>query len=458
MILIADDDIAIRTSLNLLLSQKKYKIDTASNPDEILYQVRTHTYSLILLDMNFSMKTSGEEGLEILQKIKILSPDAPVILITGWGTISLAVEGIKLGAFDFITKPWNNNMLLKSIENALQLSESKKDTSIINSRKELDSLFNFDNIIGESSKVLDTLKIIGKIAKTTATVLITGESGTGKELIAEAIHNNSKRKNQPFVKVNLGAIPSQLFESEMFGHIKGAFTDAQANKIGRFELADQGTIFLDEIGELDIASQVKLLRVLQEQTFEPIGSSKSKQVDVRVICATNKNLSELIDNGLFREDLFYRINLLTIQNPNLNQRKEDITLLSNYFLNTICQKQNLPRLSLSKSAFSYLKNRNYKGNIRELRNLIERTAIIADNTILSKEDFETYDLDSTLQLNENPIEIKELITIEQMEKKLIISTLENYKWNISKTAKSLGLSRGALYRRFDKYGIEYKDE
>ena len=458
MILIADDDIAIRTSLNLLLSQKKYKIDTASNPNEILNQVRINTYSLILLDMNFSMKTSGEEGLEILQKIKILSPDTPVILITGWGTISLAVEGVKLGAFDFITKPWNNNMLLKNIENALQLSETKKEASTINSRKELDSLYNFNKIIGESTKILDTLKIVGKVAKTTATVLINGESGTGKELIAEAIHNNSSRKKEAFIKVNLGAIPSQLFESEMFGHIKGAFTDAQTNKIGRFELADKGTIFLDEIGELDIANQVKLLRVLQEQTFEPVGSSKSKQVDVRVICATNKNLSELIENGLFREDLFYRINLLTIHNPNLNERKQDITLLSKYFLKNICQKQNLPLINLSKSAYAYLKNRNYKGNIRELKNLIERTAIISDKDILNKEDFETYDFESTPSQNEKTTEIKELITIEQMEKKLIISTLENYKWNISKTAKSLGLSRGALYRRFDKYGIEYKDE
>lgn len=457
MILIADDDIAVVTSLNFLLSQNGYKTDSANSPEDIISKIRRNTYELVLLDMNYSINTTGDEGIELLRKIKVLKPELPVILITGWGTISLAVEGIKYGAFDFITKPWSNTMLLKSVVNASELNRRNVNISISEGRKQLDECYNFSNIIGESPELLKVLKTIGKVASTTASVLITGDSGTGKELIAEAIHNNSSRKDQPFVKVNLGAIPDQLFESEMFGYMKGAFTDAKSDKKGRFQIADKGTIFLDEIGELSMSNQVKLLRVLQEQTFEPLGSDTTHEVDVRVICATNKNLPEMIDRGDFREDLFYRINLIQIRNPELSERRGDISLLAKYFLHKISSEQNLGEMTFSRSAYHWLKHRDYKGNIRELKNLIERTAIISENSTIDKEELDLINSGAVTSVKKPLlVDNEKLMTIDEMEKQLITTTLEKYKWNISKTASSLGLSRAALYRRFEKHGIKYE--
>ena len=301
MLLIIDDDIAIQTSLSLLFRKEGFAVRVADGPFETFDVLEEEKPEVILLDMNFSVDTSGDDGLRLLRRIRERLPNVPIILITGWGSIDLAVEGMKAGAKDFITKPWQNDHLLQSVRMVLNLAQAAPGSS---NRRKLDQQFQFENIVGEDPYLLDILTTVGRVAPTDAPVLITGESGTGKELIAEAIHQNSRRKRQPFVKVNLGGISSTLFESELFGHVRGAFTDAKVDRAGRFELASKGSIFLDEIGDLDPSSQVKLLRVLQDRTFEPLGSSKSRTVDVRIICATNRNLEEMVSNGQFREDLF----------------------------------------------------------------------------------------------------------------------------------------------------------
>lgn len=317
--------------------------------------------------------------------------------------------------------------------------------------KEIRKQYALNNIIGNSKELIEVLSSAMRIAKTNATVLITGESGTGKELIAEAIHKNSNRANKPFIKVNLGGISSSLFESEMFGHKRGAFTDANTDRVGRFQMADGGTIFLDEIGELDLQCQVKLLRVLQEQTFEVLGCSEQQSVNVRVICATNRNLSLMVRNGEFREDLYYRINLINHNLPPLRERSTDIPLLVKYFAQIICTKHNLPMVNITKQAFMYLKKQSFRGNIRELKNLVERTILMSINQQIDVHDFQNNQLTENIG-NYNDLS---LTSIDQMEHHMIIKTLESYNNNIAGAARSLGLSRGALYRRLDKYNIKY---
>jgi len=451
-ILIIDDDIAITTSLSLLLNKSGYKTQTASNPKEAISLITSTHFELIIQDMNFSASTTGEEGVELLKKIKSINPTIPVVLITAWGSISLAVKGMKLGAADFINKPWNNEHLLKTINTSLSLSKSKPDTLAF-TRKELDSRYHFEKIIGNSPNFLEILETIGRIAQTDATILISGESGTGKELIAEAIHYNSTRHTQSFVKVNLGGIPSSLFESEMFGHKKGAFTDARSDRTGRFELADKGSIFLDEIGELNLSNQVKLLRVLQERSFEVLGSSKTKTVDFRLICATNRNLTSMVENNEFREDLFYRINLITIKLPALRERPDDIPLLVNQFVDNLRIIYGRHELSVSQNALKWLKNLQWPGNIRELKNLVERTVLVTNKNILETDDFINQYQTSPKKQGDFNLPAVGSMTIDEIEETMIKKALEFHKNNMSKVAKSLGLSRAALYRRLEKYGI-----
>ena len=444
MILIVDDDSAIRTSLGFMLKRAGYEVQAVSGPKEAMTIVRNEEVRLILMDMNFSLSTTGEEGLTLLKQVKLFLPEVPVILMTAWGSISLAVEGMKAGAFDFVTKPWNNIALMQRIETALQLTEKQHAV------KESISGFDRSFIIGESRALNDVLKVVERIAKTNASVLITGESGTGKELIAEAIHRNSKRADKPFVKVNLGGISQSLFESEMFGHKKGAFTDAVADRKGRFELADKGTIFLDEIGELDLSCQVKLLRVLQEQTFEPLGDSKPKKVDIRVVSATNANLQQMVQDKTFREDLFYRINLITIHLPALRERKEDIPLLAAHFAQKQCEANGLPIVTISKEANDYLSSLPYPGNIRELKNLVDRTILVSTNNPLQVSDFQQqYQGNYSLQNAD-----ADGLTLDEMEYIAIKKAYEKYHGNVSQMASALGLSRQALYRRMEKYQLE----
>jgi two-component system, NtrC family, response regulator len=379
MILIIDDDKAVRTSLVLLLQQEGFDSRNTSSPNEALAYLNHNTPSLVILDLNFSLDTSGEEGIRLLKQIRKTHPGIPVILITGWATIELAVTGMKLGANDFVNKPWNNDYLLQSVRTLLNLKERKTEKL---SRIKLDDRYQFHHIIGEDPRMLAILETIGRIAATEASVLIMGESGTGKELVAEAIHQNSPRNNKPFVKVNLGGISTSLFESEMFGHVRGAFTDAKADRVGRFEMANKGTIFLDEIGDLDQSNQVKLLRVLQDRTYEVLGSSRTKMVDTRVICATNRNLEEMVTNKAFREDLLYRINLISIKLPALRQRAGDIPLLVNFFVNNLRELYNRPNLSVTHNAMKWLQRLELPGNIRELKNLVERTILITKKDYL----------------------------------------------------------------------------
>jgi two-component system NtrC family response regulator len=455
MLLIVDDDLAIRTSLALLLKKEGYGVKGVGSPDETFEALRAETPELILLDLNFSIETSGKEGMHLLQRIKKHYPAVPVILITGWGTIDLAVQGMKDGAIDFITKPWQNNYVLQSVKTILNLSQQVPPSG---SRRKLDQQYHFENIVGQDPKLLDILETVGRVASTDAPVLITGESGTGKELIAEAIHLNSKRKVRPFVKVNLGGISSTLFESELFGHVRGAFTDAKTDRAGRFEMAHRGSIFLDEIGELDLSSQVKLLRVLQERTFEPLGSSKSRTVDVRVICATNRNLEEMVAQGTFREDLYYRINLITVKLPALRERPDDIPLLSEFFVNNLKTIYQRPNLQLSAAAMKWLRTLSLQGNIRQLKNLVERTVLLSGKDTLDIVDFQkNMTAGKEMSARKNLPEVG-TITLEEMEYQMIAKAMLFHQNKVSKVARSLGITRFALYRRLEKYGISYDSE
>lgn len=448
MILICDDDTTIRSSLTLVLKRAGYEVAAVGTPEEAVDFVRTQNPRLILMDMNYSKTTTGEEGLELLRKVKIFRPDVQVILITAWGSINLAVRGIRAGAFDFVTKPWNNLTLLNTIRTAIEVNRESIESGKL---PEAPSGKNFrhDQIIGKSPLLMQVFDTAARIARTTAPVLITGESGTGKELIAEAIHRNSDRSKAPFVKVNLGGISQSLFESEMFGHKKGAFTDAHYDRTGRFEMADRGTIFLDEIGELDMVSQVKLLRVLQDQTFEPLGESRQKQVDTRIVSATNRNLPEMVKEGTFREDLFYRINLITIRMPALRERLEDIPLLVRHFADRQQKQNGLGEIEITPEAIEYLKKLPYPGNIRELKNLVERTILVSGKDRLTDQDFKA-------QYVETPTgnaSFDSVHSLDEIEKNMIRRAIELYGNNHSKIATALGLSRQALYRRLEKYNI-----
>ena len=444
-ILICDDDPTVRSSLSLVLKRAGYGIATAETPEQAVAQIRTTIPGLILMDMNYTRSTTGEEGLELLAKVKVLAPEVPVILITAWGSIHLAVQGIRAGAFDFITKPWNNLALLESIRTAIQVQESS--TAADAAPK---SPFRRDKIIGKSPLLERVLQTVSRIASTHAPVLITGESGTGKELIAEAIHENSERKDRPFIKVNLGGISLSLFESEMFGPKKGAFTDAHYDRKGRFELADGGSIFLDEIGDLDMVSQVKLLRVLQDHTFESLGDSRPKQVDTRIICATNRNLPQMVQQGEFREDLFYRINLITVQMPALRERREDIPLLVEYFARQQARQNGLEPVEISAEAMEYLSRLPYPGNVRELKNFVERTILVSQQPHLTEVDFKNQYVEIAVKTGGHDTSVHSL---EEIEKQMILRALELYGGNLSKVATALGLSRQAVYRRLEKYAI-----
>jgi two-component system, NtrC family, response regulator len=449
-ILVCDDDDAVRSSLGFLLTKAGYMPNFASRPEDIIRHVSEADFDLILLDMNFSVTINGEEGIELLRKIKILRPSVPVILITAWASLELAVRGIKLGASDFVTKPWNNIQLLKIIETSITLSSNQnKEQKTVSGKRE--KLIEFQAIIGEDPKLIEILEIIKRVAPTNAPVLITGESGTGKELIASAIHQFSTRKTKPFVKVNLGGIPASLFESEMFGYRKGAFTDAKSDNTGRFEKAHKGTIFLDEIGDLNLASQVKLLRVLQDQTFERLGDANSITVDVRIISATNHNLYSLVNRGSFREDLLYRINLIQIEVPPLRQRINDIPLLAHYFINQAVKAYSLPAKSILKEANDWLCTQTWPGNVRELKNIMERTLLLKKDDKIKPEDF--VGAQKTGGNSEMKIQ-KSSGTLDEMEKQMIMQTIEECGGNLSRSSAKLGISRATLYRKMEKHGIQ----
>lgn len=440
MILVVDDDLMLLASLNSLLKKAGYEVRTASTPAEAIDTVRSTAPGLVLMDMNFSRRTDGEEGLTLLKQIHIFRPAVPVILMTAWGSIDLAVKGMREGAFDFITKPWDNRVLLERISTAINLGQKSRPSAA-------DTGFDRAGIIGNSPALLSVLDTVRRVAPTGASVLITGESGTGKELIAEAIHRNSRRASGPFVKVNLGGMPTSLFESEMFGYRKGAFTGAVTDRTGRFGAADGGTIFLDEIGELDLASQVKMLRVLQEQRFEPLGSSRTQSVDVRVVCATNADLPAMVADRSFREDLYYRINLVCINIPPLRQRREDIRPLTEFFISRLADSDPaIVKPVITDDAVEFLSALPFPGNIRELRNLVERTVLVSNAPVLTAKEFnDNYTGATTASIPDT--------TLEELERRRIEEALSSSGGNVSRAAQALGLSRQALYRRIQKYNI-----
>jgi DNA-binding NtrC family response regulator len=455
-ILVVDDDEAVTASLGLLLRKAGYETELAAGPDEALSRLAAREIALVLQDMNFSRATSGEEGMRLLVQLKQDHPGLPVVLMTAWGSIELAVRGMRAGAADFITKPWNNDQVLQSVRTALGLAASRRDADddAPIDRADLDRRFDFTGLVGKNRRVLELLDLVGRISGTDASVLITGESGTGKEVVAEAIHRNSPRNSGPFVKVNLAGIPGTLFESEMFGHVRGAFTDAHRDRKGRFAAADGGTILLDEIGDLDLRSQVKLLRVLQDRTYELLGSSETRKLNVRVVAATNRDLPAMVEENSFREDLFYRINLITMHLPALAERRDDIPRLARHFLKQVTRSYGGREARIGAEALSWLQAQEWPGNVRQLRHVIERTLLISGAEELQREHFERT---GAMEHGDEPKDVLPPVgsmTMSEMERSMILKSLEHHKGNLSRVAESLGLSRAALYRRLEKYGIE----
>lgn len=443
MILIIDDDSAIRKSLLYLLGKAGYEAMAVASAEETVAVLREREPDLMLMDMNFSLATSGEEGLRLLERSKRMRPRVPVILMTAWGSIELAVRGMHAGAFDFITKPWDNLTLVQRIGMALELAGGKgHGTAEATDREDMTQ-----RIIGKSQALQEVLDTVRRVAPTQASVLITGESGTGKELVAEALHRLSRRQGKPFVKVNLGGMSASLFESEMFGYRKGAFTGADTDRQGRFDAANRGTIFLDEIGEVPLAQQVKLLRVLQEQTFEPLGDSRPHRVDVRVVCATNANLPMMVRDHTFREDLLYRINLIQVHLPPLRERREDVPLLVRHF----ADKLGFGHTDITPGAMDWLASLPYPGNIRELKNLVERTLLLSEGEErLEATHFQRH---YTPQTAPAATAYTDTMQLDELERQAIVRALTRYGNNMSQTALALGISRQSLYRRMEKYQI-----
>jgi DNA-binding NtrC family response regulator len=428
---------------------------SCASAEEALGLVSAQVFDLVLQDMNFSRQTSGAEGIDLLRRTKGLRPELPVVLITAWGSIDLAVQGMKAGAADFVTKPWTNPQILQVVRTALGLSAVKPATgATVKTREELDSSYDLGALVGQDPKLLRVLELAGRVAATDASVLILGESGTGKELVAEALHRNSARRGGPFVKVNLGGLAVSLFESEIFGHRRGAFTDAKQDRKGRFEMAQSGTIFLDELGELDLSCQVKLLRVLQDRTYEALGSSQSQTMDARVISATNRNLAERVAQGAFREDLLYRLNLITLHLPALRERVDDIPLLGRRFTRSAAEIYGRPGLSLSAAALRWLQGLPWPGNVRQLKHWIERTVLVTPADTLEPEHFATAAEMEGDKAPKDALPAVGSMTIEEIERAMIVKSLRHHAGNLSRVAEALGLSRPALYRRLLKYGLE----
>lgn len=452
-ILIVDDDADVLLAARLFLKQHIEIVHTEKNPENIPDLLRADNYDLILLDMNFSRDaTSGKEGFHWLNKILEIDPAAAVILITGYGDIELAVQGIKEGATNFLLKPWENKKLLATINATLEVRKSKVELEDLRGRQKLliaDQDAAYSNIIGSSPAMMKVLATVGKVAKTDANVLILGENGTGKEVIARAIHRASQRSDEVFISVDLGAITESLFESELFGYKKGAFTDAKEDRAGRFEAAHKGSIFLDEIGNLSHSLQSKLLTVLQSRKVTRLGSNKETPIDVRLVCATNMPLYQMVNEGKFRQDLLYRINTVEIKLPSLRERIEDIEPLVDHFLEMYCKKYKLGKKRLNASTLKRLQTHHWPGNIRELQHAVERAVIMSEGIMLEPHDFFLTDTGDQPQTDVIPGNMN----LEETEKMLIRKVVEKHGGNISRAAKELGLTRASLYRRLEKHDI-----
>ncbi len=443
-VLVVDDDPDVLTAVRLLLKTEVKEVVTEKNPENILKQISSKIFDLIMLDMNFNTSiNTGNEGLYWLRKIRELKFDAPVIMITAYGDINLAVRSLKEGANDFMIKPWHNEILLKTIAEAL-------DKNVNSGRETLKkvSSVNANELLGDSEPMLDIFHKIKKVAPTDANILILGENGTGKDLIAKAIHQQSRRADKPYVKVDVGSLSEGLFESELFGHKKGAFTDAREDRVGRVEAANTGTLFLDEIGNISLHQQAKLLSVLQNRQVIRLGSNQPVEVDIRLICATNVSLKELASESRFRKDLIYRINTVEIIVPPLRDRKDDILLLAGHFSRVYCQKYLKPPISFDRKAEEKLLSYHYPGNVRELQYTIERAVIMSEGELLEGKDL----IFSPIEQVPESFDTSES-KLSALEKNTILRVIEQNSGNISKAAKELGITRTALYRRLSKYDI-----
>jgi len=450
-ILIIDDDKDILTTAKMFLKQLFTHVQVENDPANIPMHLSTADYDVILLDMNFKKgRNDGEEGIYWLNRILAIDPGTVVIFITAYGGVDLAVQSMKVGAFDFIVKPWKNDKLLGAILSGLQHRQSKLEVKKLRTTQEKlteDIDQPYQHFIGESLAMQKVFGIIEKVAPTDADVLILGENGTGKEMVAREIHRQSHRKNEAFINVDLGAIHENLFESELFGHMKGAFTDARENKPGRFEAAHGGTIFLDEIGNLSLTLQNKLLSVLQNRKVVRLGSNKEIPVDVRLICATNTPLYEMVQQNKFREDLLYRINTVEIRVPALRERVNDIPLLLDYFLSIFSHKYKKGKFKVLQSTLTKLSKYEWPGNIRELLHSVERAVILSDEKILHFADF------TSDRLTERGKEISDTFNLDEIEKRYILKAIKKNNGNITRAAKDLGITRTALYRRLEKHGL-----
>jgi len=452
-ILIVDDNEDLLKAAKMFLKRHFAQVDIEKNPEALPALMNNEDYDVILLDMNFTKDvSSGSEGYYWLEKILQLDPSSVVVLITAYGDVQMAVKAIKAGATDFVLKPWENEKLLATLFSAMRLRESRDEIETLKFKnQEINQALNdrFSEIIGQSSSMQKIFQTIDRVAQTDANVLLLGENGTGKELVARAIHRNSSRKNDNFVGVDLGSITETLFESELFGHKKGAFTDAKEDRAGRFELANNGTLFLDEIGNLSMPLQAKLLTVLQNRKVSRVGANKDTPVNIRLVCATNMPLYDMVKENRFRQDLLYRINTIEVEIPPLRERLEDIPLLASHFLKHYSVKYEKAVNKISEAAMTRMHKHPWPGNIRELQHAIERAVILSNSSVLQPEDFNF----SPVTAKEDGQLSLEQYNLEEVEKLLIRKVLKKYNGNITQAASELGLTRSSLYRRLEKYGL-----
>lgn len=448
-ILVIDDNKSILSALEILLMPEFNEITLLSNPNQIISELSSRDYNLVILDMNFKAGVNtGNEGIYWLERIKEIKPEISVVMITAYGDIDTAVRALKAGASDFVLKPWDNEKLLATLKLAIQLNLSKTEVRHLKERESgLKKEINRDErfIVGSSPRLMNVLNIVRKVAGTDANILITGENGTGKELIAQELHRLSHRSKEILVSVDMGALSESLFESELFGHVKGSFTDAREDHQGKFEIADNGTLFLDEIGNLSFHLQAKLLAVIENRKFSRIGSNKLIPTDIRLVCATNRNLENMVHDGLFREDLLYRINTIQIEMPPLRERGNDIFILAEFFLKKYASRYNKPALKINNQAHEKLLKYSWPGNIRELQHTIEKAVILSESDIIKSDDL--YLRPSTSSVSNNSFS-----TLEDMEKEMIRQALDINNGNFTAAAEQLGITRQTLYNRFKKSG------
>jgi len=449
-ILIADDDINIIASLKYILAEEGFDILAMTTPQAVLDNLKQHSVDLILLDMNFQQDTtSGAEGLQLVETIMQLELNIPIIVMTGWATVDIAVDAMRAGAKDFIQKPWNNERIISAIQTQLSFAATRKKAQRLSQQNQLltsqSHPLNREGIIATSPAMQQLLATLDDLAQSDMSILLTGDNGTGKSMLASYVHKVSRRAQHSFVPVNMGAIPESLFESEMFGHVKGAFTDAKENRIGRFEMAEQGTLFLDELANIPLAQQAKLLRVLEESQYEAVGSSKALTADVRVISATNSDLQQGILDNNFRQDLYYRLNTIELRVPSLSERVEDIAALAQYFLQSFSAKYHRQCPSLTSDAINKLQQYSWPGNIRELSHLMERVLFTSKNDAITADDLLISGSPRADDSLDDPA-----LTMAEIEQKALDKRLKLHQGNATETAKSLGLSRSGFYRRLSK--------